>query len=667
MRHRRIQRVRESTWLLTLFLTLFLTIGLLNQHHLAAAGQAPVEPEPTVLRADEEGVVLEWRAPAFSLRRATGDDSLHYTAVEAPGWSQTGEAGQPSLPLATALVVVPPTGEVTLHVQAIERERQALTYPVIPARAPVAIGDPPTGLEWTWGRDEHTYRAKGPQPAQAVTLEEVGWMRGRRLVRLTFYPVRFDPGGGAIEVTNQVKIELEFEGQSLHGAAANGWDAEDPFVRVLQNSVVNPTQVNRFARPRRVSSATSPPAPALTLPDPPGGAEYLIIAHSEFIDAIAPLATHRAASLSVFSTTVEEIYAAYPEYDDYEAIKAYITHAYDDWPAPVEYVLLVGDGKLESSLQAQQTDSDNNFVPPYPLTLNPPWCSMHYPACKPWDAASDNSFVTVDGDDNPADVSIGRLPVNTEYEATTVVEKILSYETDPPQWPWNERILFFAGNESDAPYHAYSDEVYNDHVPSSFSKQRVYFCTEDCNEPHLYDDIFTANERTVTKLNGGGLLASYVGHSSWQQWAVDPATYHRMFHLDDVAGLHNGGALPVILQMTCYTSDFSHPDGGTLDETLLRQPGGGAVATWGSTTLGLHVGHSTLHKGFFDAVLQEGTTELGEAIRAAQIDLFYGKNAEYYLDLLDTFVLLGDPAMELNMDVVPWTNDLFLPLTVRGR
>ena len=30
------------------------------------------------------------------------------------------------------------------------------------------------------------------------------------------------------------------------------------------------------------------------------------------------------------------------------------------------------------------------------------------------------------------------------------------------------------------------------------------------------------------------LLVSYVGHSSWHQWAVE-----RLFHLDDVASLHN--------------------------------------------------------------------------------------------------------------------------------
>jgi hypothetical protein len=139
-----------------------------------------------------------------------------------------------------------------------------------------------------------------------------------------------------------------------------------------------------------------------------------------------------------------------------------------------------------------------------------------------------------------------------------------------------------------------------------------------------------------------------------------------MFHRDDVAGLDNGGALPVFLQMTCYTGDFSHPEWETLDETLLRQPGGGAIATWGSTTLGLSLGHNVLHEGFFNAVFEENTTELGQAIQEAKLDLLAWDSAAYYVDLLDTFVLLGDPAMDLNLTIVPWSHATFLPVTLRS-
>jgi len=645
-------------------LTLLLTAGLVGLHPVpaASANAAPAPPEPVVLRADTAGIVMEWRAPAFSLRQVIGDDGLPYTILEAPGWAQTEEPGQPQLPFASALAVVPPTGDVTLHVPVLERTRRPLPHPVLPARAPVPVGDPPTGVEWAWARDERAYAGTGLHPADAVTLEEVGWLRGRRLVRLTFHPLRFDPAGGALEVVRRVRVELRFQCQPLGtaqemAASEGGWARNDPFIPVLQYSVINPAQVTRFARPERVTSVPStslagPTAPTLTLADPPAGADYLIIAHSDFIAAVAPLAAHRVASdsLRVFSTTVKAVYDAYSGGQvDPEAIRSYVAHAYNNWTPPrLSYVLLVGDGIEDTLSGSQRSEARLNYIPPYLIV--DPWG---------YKAPSDNRYVTVDGSDNMADVFIGRLPVNTAAEATTIVGKIMAYELNPPQWPWNERVLFFAGHE--VQFQQYSDEVYHNHLPSSFTGRRAYFCTSGCNQPHLYNGITAARAAVMQELSTGGLLASYVGHSSVHQWDVDPVTSAPLFHVEDVASLRNSEALPVFLEMTCYTSQFSYRDGDTLDESLLRRAGGGAVATWGPTTLGLVGGHETLHQKFFDAVFQNGITELGAATEAAKAYL-----RPVYSDLRDTFILLGDPAMDLNLTIVPWKHAVFLPVALRG-
>ena len=47
-----------------------------------------------------------------------------------------------------------------------------------------------------------------------------------------------------------------------------------------------------------------------------------------------------------------------------------------------------------------------------------------------------------------------------------------------------------------------------------------------------FRDVYQTAEGRATL--SSGLLVSYVGHSSWHQWAVE-----RLFHLDDVASLHN--------------------------------------------------------------------------------------------------------------------------------
>ena len=96
--------------------------------------------------------------------------------------------------------------------------------------------------------------------------------------------------------------------------------------------------------------------------------------------------------------------------------------------------------------------------------------------------------------------------------------------------------------------------------------------------------------------------------------------------------------------MTCFTGSFQMPGNATLDEDLLRHPGGGAVAVWGSTGLGVSTGHHWLAEGFMDTIFTYGISDIGTATLAGKLNLAaVGVNP----DLIDTFTLLGDPATKL--------------------
>ncbi|RMF27232.1 MAG: hypothetical protein D6759_18090, partial [Chloroflexi bacterium] len=70
-----------------------------------------------------------------------------------------------------------------------------------------------------------------------------------------------------------------------------------------------------------------------------------------------------------------------------------------------------------------------------------------------------------------------------------------------------------------------------------------------------------------------------------------------------------------------------------------------------------------LSQGFFQALFTDGVATVGEATLAGKLKLAAGG---LYLDLLDTFTLLGDPALRPNRTIVPWATHLFLPLVARG-
>jgi len=247
---------------------------------------------------------------------------------------------------------------------------------------------------------------------------------------------------------------------------------------------------------------------------------------------------------------------------------------------------------------------------------------------------------------------VGRLPVNTITETQIVVDKIVKYESEPFPGGWNGDILFVADTaDSAGDFAADSAQIAADYIQGPFIPRPIYFAPPTT--------TVTETQRAIlARWNAGAGLIVYNGHSSVRQWAAA-----RLFHRDDVAGLGNGDRLPVVLEMTCFTGFFHDPSGTTLDESLLRVAGGGAVAVWGSTGLGVSTGHQQLAQGFLAAVFQGGTANIGGGVLAGKLRLLASSSSA--LDLVDTFTLLGDPATRLNMTLVPWANAVYLPVTRR--
>ncbi len=83
-----------------------------------------------------------------------------------------------------------------------------------------------------------------------------------------------------------------------------------------------------------------------------------------------------------------------------------------------------------------------------------------------------------------------------------------------------------------------------------------------------------------------------------------------------------------------------------MSETVVRQPVSGAVASFAPTGFGLVTGHDYLEEGLMLAWFHEGINRLGDATTYAKQYLVDNSGGQY-LDLLDTFGLLGDPALQV--------------------
>jgi hypothetical protein len=368
------------------------------------------------------------------------------------------------------------------------------------------------------------------------------------------------------------------------------------------------------------------------------GADYLVITHPDFESALTPLLNLRTSQ--GLSVAVEDVLAIYDNYDDGRptptAIKAFLNQTYYGWITQPTYVLLVGDGTADP--RHYQVNSFDTYIPPY-LAKVDPWIG---------ETAADNRYVTLEGGDIIPDMLIGRLPVNSLTEAQVVVGKIVDYEESPVEGDWFEHVTF-ATDDSDegGTFWADADYLAGNFIDDVYTVSKIY---------HL-DGIppETTNTAILNNWDAGPGMITYIGHGSQHTWGGES-----LLHISHIAGLTNGGRLPVVLELTCLTGAFHTSGLDALDEEMLRESGGGAVGIWGPTGFGLARGHVQLAEGFFGGTYQGGRMDLGTAILTGKVKLM--ATVPSYDDLVDTYTLFGDPALKLHLS---YQTDLYLPILIR--
>ncbi len=439
-----------------------------------------------------------------------------------------------------------------------------------------------------------------------------------------------------LDITNPL-VPIQLTGASTSGAIA----FTDPPDGGGRRYAIAPASAIRS--PVRIRRAE----PLFLDPASPSGGDLVILTHPDFVQALGPLRDlRRSQGMQVAVVNVLGIYDAYGDGRmDPEAIRRFIRDIYNQWNPRPTHVLLFGDGSFDP--KRYRSSSPLTYIPPYLADVDP----------KGGETAADNRYVAVDGEDNLPDLIIGRIPAKTPGEAAGAVEKIVAYESHPFPGGWNARVVLVADDADEAGDFPNISETSAALVTSPYVPVRLYCAgssprISDCSE----EEAASIRRRLRSEWNYGALLLQFAGHSSWHQWALE-----RFFHIDDLPALGNERRLPVVLGMTCFTGAFHRPE-PTLDEALMLHPNGGAIATWGSTGLGISQGHDQLSRGFFESVFVDQDPTIGEATMAGKLKVL---QSAQHLDLLDTFTLLGDPATRIDRAILPWASNIYLPLVLR--
>jgi hypothetical protein len=409
--------------------------------------------------------------------------------------------------------------------------------------------------------------------------------------------------------------------------------AGEKFFLAGSHALRAPVSVRAYAPPELLTSAN--------------GADYIIITAPEFASAVQRLADQRIAQgLRVKIVLLQDVIDQFNEGIYHPlAIKSFLSYAYTHWqpPAPA-FVLLVGDGNfnLLNNNPAQYGSTNPIYMPP----------NLEFVDFTNGEIDATNNLANIVGSDMMPDIAIGRLPVNSVGELDTVIDKILAYENGAKNQSWQRHVMLVADNTPDSAgnFPAFADDLVTNYLPAPFVGDKVYL--DDLSCPPLPGDAGSCPQVSAAILNGlnntGALFVTYIGHGHTNRWTGEQVLNNT------IAATMTNSHLPVALAMTCYEGYWSLPNNSallpglspTLSELMLLNPTGGTVSSFSPTGWGTTYDHHLMERGIFEAVFTNSVDRLGPATDLGKLDLFASGSG---VDVIQTFLVLGDPALKLHI------------------
>ncbi len=231
---------------------------------------------------------------------------------------------------------------------------------------------------------------------------------------------------------------------------------------------------------------------------------------------------------------------------------------------------------------------------------------------------TDNWYADLDDDDLP-DLAIGRLPADSPQELSSIVRKILAYETQLDHGPWRQRISFVAGVGgfgalTDSVIETATKKLLTDGIPPAYQTTMTFgsWRSPFCPDPRQFHNT------TVARHNEGCLFWVYLGHgqsTSLDRVAVPGGRFH-ILDCDDCAKLKAEKSPPVAIMLACYTAAYDRAE-DCLAEEMLRSSGG-PVAVYGGSRVTMPYAMAVMGSEMLGEYFRSRPKTLGEVIKNAK-------------------------------------------------
>ena len=544
------------------------------------------------LRQTENELSIQFGLDGFEYEKISADSNEFFRlSCPLPNSGTTLEIGKPQLPVFSTFIILPDGMDAKVELE--DPEYQTFeNFTIYPSQ------HLPTEKEQEilpFVIDEKTYSKNSFYPEKTVQLGETINFRGLRMVQITLKPFRTNPKTSVLHILSSASIRVQFEKSSQSAKSANS-----PKSLAFEN-IYKSIGINYETIPARNENYQNPC--------------YLFILPSSLSESdIEPLVEwKKEKGFEVHVANMSQIGSSENQ------IRQYVSDAYFGWENPPEYLCLVGDV------------NGSYAVPTFYETMS----DGYY-------GEGDHPYATIDGNDDFADLFVGRLSIRTVDQLQIIMDKILNYEREPymDNTDWYTRSLLVgdpsASGISCVITKKFCKDITIDDIP---------------NPVEVYLGDFDA--QISQNINEGVLYANYRGI-----WGTSD------FSTGDINALTNGYMLPLATFITCGTGSFSEYT-TCLGEAFLRagtlELPCAAVASIAISTVGTHtLFNNCMDGGIYYGIFVEDIFTAGGALMRGKLNLHqnYPDNPHDYARIFSHWNnLMGDPSTEL------WTG-IPQPLTV---
>lgn len=497
---------------------------------VASTVSAQKEPSIRVLNDDYSSLRIEITTGTLH----TGETTLNgipFSTLNLEGCMPSSLIAEPTLPVFSRMIEVPLCDGFAVEVtDAIyDTIDPQLRYQVVPAQAPISKSDT---LFHPIRMIESIYNADKFYGQREAMVETVGIARDRRLARLQFSPVRYNPVSGQVIVCRQVTVTVRYQGADREGT-------EEMFNRYYSPAF------NSGAKPL---NNLYPKAVRTTAP-----VRYLIVANSMFrnhLDDFVQWKRRKGFLVDVAYTNDPGVGTDTTSIQNY--IKSQYTNATTANPAPT-FVLLVGDVAQLPPFDAHNSSPSDDHV-------------------------TDLYYMTWTTGDHIPDCHYGRFSAQTVAQLQPQIEKTLMYEKYTfPDPTFLDRAVMVAGVDAGNPGdNAYTygdpamDYAITNYVNGTHGWSQVMYFKNDisiipaCTTNVTIGSSASGNAATVRSYyNQGAGFINYSAHGGSTGWGTPN------FGNTHVNQMTNNQKFGLMIGNCCLTNKFE--ESTCFGEALLRK------------------------------------------------------------------------------------------------